>query len=133
VSELLTEFPAPLNPLAVAPVIFDRVDPGCRLAQEEIFGPVLAVLTAKNLEEGLRLANGTRFGLAAGVWTDCEDEARFAAENLHAGIVHINSYGEDTMDAPFGGVKASGFGKDKSLLAFDSYSILKTMWHRDLP
>lgn len=129
----LTAFSAPLNPLAVAPVIFDEVDPGSRLAQEEIFGPVLAVLTADTFEQAIVLANGTRFGLAAGVWTDCEDEAARAIEELRAGIVHINCYGEDTMEAPFGGMKASGFGKDKSLLAFDGYSLLKTTWQRSLP
>jgi len=129
----LTHFPDPANPLAVAPTIFDDVDPCSELAQEEIFGPVLSVIVADNLQHAILLANATRFGLAAGIWTDCQREATTAAAELLAGIVHINSWGEDTMEAPFGGVKASGFGKDKSMLAFESYSYRKTLWKNVTP
>lgn len=129
----LTHFPEPANPLAVAPTVFDHVDPHSRLAQEEIFGPVLSVVVAEDFQHAIQLANATRFGLAAGIWTDCDHEADVANGELQAGIVHINSWGEDTMEAPFGGIKASGFGKDKSMLAFESYCFRKTIWKKILP
>lgn len=128
----ITRFPQPANPRAVPPTIYDNVDPRCRLAQDEIFGPVLCVIIADNFHNAIQIANSTRFGLAAGIWTDCQKEADAAAAELQAGIVHINSWGEDTMEAPFGGIRASGFGKDKSLLAFEGYSCRKTIWKKTL-
>ena len=111
-----------------SPVIFDGVDPNSKIAQEEVFGPVLVVLTVKNIEEAIELANNTQYGLAASIWTNRLDEAYQASRSLRAGIVHVNSYGDDDNLAPFGGVKESGLGKDKSLYAFDEYSNLKTVW-----
>ena len=74
------------------------------------------------------LANNTKYGLAASIWTNKLNEAYQVSRALKAGIVHINSYGDDNNLAPFGGVKESGLGKDKSLYAFDEYSNLKTVW-----
>lgn len=112
----------------LAPSIFTQVAPQSELAQEEVFGPVLAVMSYDTLSQGLILANQTRYGLAAAVWSHDLDEALFCAQELQAGIVHVNSYGEDTNAIPFGGIKESGIGKDKSLLAFDEYSVLKSTW-----
>lgn len=112
----------------VAPTVFTDVPPGHPLAQEEIFGPVLVCSAFDTLQEALELANGTRFGLAAAIWSDSLDEALLCSRELEAGIVHVNSYGDDDMTAPFGGIKESGLGKDKSLFAFDDYSTLKTTW-----
>jgi acyl-CoA reductase-like NAD-dependent aldehyde dehydrogenase len=74
------------------------------------------------------LANATDYGLAASVFSDSLDEALFISRSLDAGIVHINSYGEDDISIPFGGMKQSGLGVDKSLMAFDEYSINKSTW-----
>jgi acyl-CoA reductase-like NAD-dependent aldehyde dehydrogenase len=112
----------------IAPVVFTDVPQDDPLAQEEIFGPVLVSASFDTLQEAIDLANCTRFGLAASIWTDNLDEALQSARALEAGIVHINSYGEDDMTAPFGGIKESGLGKDKSLFAFDDYSTRKTTW-----
>jgi len=112
----------------IQPVIFDNVDPHSKIAQEEIFGPVLVVLGFNNIKEAIEIANSSKYGLAASIWTNDYDEAYQVSRALEVGIVHINSYGEDDEMAPFGGVKESGLGKDKSLYAFDEYSNIKTTW-----
>jgi acyl-CoA reductase-like NAD-dependent aldehyde dehydrogenase len=112
----------------VAPVIFDDVDPNSKIAQEEIFGPVLVVIGVDNIKEAISIANNSKYGLAASIWTNDLDEAYQVSKALEAGIVHINSYGDDDNMAPFGGIKESGLGKDKSIYAFDEYSELKTIW-----
>ncbi len=110
----------------LSPTIFDDVDPNSEIAQEEIFGPVLAVIDYDSLKQGIQIANNIRYGLAAAVWSCDFDEALWCAQQLEAGIVHINSYGEDNMSVPFGGFKESGLGKDKSIFAFEEYSQLKS-------
>lgn len=110
------------------PVIFDNVDSSSKIATEEIFGPVLVVIGVDNIKEALEIANSSNYGLAASIWTNDYDEAYQVSRLLEAGIVHINSYGDDDNMAPFGGVKESGLGKDKSIYAFDEYSDLKTIW-----
>lgn len=113
------------------PTILDGVRSSMRVAQEEVFGPVLSVLRAEDPEDAIRLANDTRYGLAAAVWTDDFDAAHHVAGALRAGTVHVNCYGEDDITAPFGGVGESGSGsKDKSLLAFDDYMERKTTWFK---
>lgn len=121
-------FPPYAGGFYIPPVVFCDVPPASVLAQEEIFGPVLVTHRYETLENAIGIANGTRFGLAAAVWSDHLDEALGCADQLQAGIVHINSYGEDDITVPFGGIKESGIGKDKSLLAFDDYSTLKATW-----
>lgn len=113
---------------AVLPSIFVNVDLASSIVQEEIFGPVLVVIGFDRIQEAIDIANDSRYGLAASIWTSDLDEAYHVARELQAGIVHVNSYGEDNNTAPFGGIKESGTGKDKSMFAFDEYSYLKTMW-----
>jgi len=112
----------------VAPTILDGVRPDDRLAQEEIFGPVLVVIAFDDIKEAVEIANRSRYGLAASVWTNDYNEAYQVSRLLEVGLVHINSYGDDDMSVPFGGVKESGLGKDRSLYAFEEYSNTKTTW-----
>jgi gamma-glutamyl-gamma-aminobutyraldehyde dehydrogenase len=110
------------------PTVFDRVDPGMRLAREEIFGPVLSVLTFDDVEEAVRLANATEYGLAAGLWTSDLTTAHRVARALRAGTVWVNCYEEGDLTVPFGGMKQSGNGRDKSAHALEKYTELKTTW-----
>jgi gamma-glutamyl-gamma-aminobutyraldehyde dehydrogenase/4-guanidinobutyraldehyde dehydrogenase/NAD-dependent aldehyde dehydrogenase len=114
--------------LYVEPTLFDGVDPGMRIAREEIFGPVLSVLSFASLDEAVRQANSTPYGLAAAVWTSDLSRAIRTARRLRAGTVHVNQYDNDDITVPFGGYKQSGNGRDKSLHAFDKYTELKTTW-----
>lgn len=110
------------------PAVLDRVPHGSRAVQEEIFGPVLAVAEFAGIEEGLALANQTAYGLAASVWTSELTVAHRVARELRAGTVWVNTFDATDVFAPFGGVKASGSGRDKSLHAIDEYTALKTTW-----
>lgn len=112
----------------IAPTIFDQVTPTMKIAREEIFGPVLSVLGFTDLNEAIRQANATSYGLAAGLWTGDLRKAHQGARALRAGTVHVNQYDDDDMTVPFGGYKQSGNGRDKSLHAFDKYTELKTTW-----
>ncbi|MCJ8174970.1 aldehyde dehydrogenase [Pseudomonas viridiflava] len=112
----------------VEPTIFDGVNNAMRIAQEEIFGPVLSVLTFDTAEEAIEIANDTQYGLAAAVWTSNISKAHLTAKALRAGSVWINQYDGGDMTAPFGGFKQSGNGRDKSLHAFDKYTELKATW-----
>ncbi|MEU8827649.1 aldehyde dehydrogenase [Streptomyces sp. NPDC048636] len=112
------------------PTVFDRVDPGSRLAREEVFGPVLSVLAFDDLEEAVRLANATDYGLAAGLWTSDLTTAHRVSRALRAGTVWVNCYEEGDLTVPFGGMKQSGNGRDKSVHAMEKYTELKTTWIR---
>ncbi|MES5820533.1 aldehyde dehydrogenase [Streptomyces sp. RG80] len=112
----------------LAPTVFDDVDPGMRLAREEIFGPVLSVLTFDDLDEAVRLANATEYGLAAGLWTSDLTTAHQVSRRLKAGTVWVNCYEEGDLTVPFGGMKQSGNGRDKSAHALEKYTELKTTW-----
>lgn len=112
----------------VAPTIFDQVDNGMRIAQEEIFGPVLSTITFRDLDEAIRIANNSLYGLAAAAWTANVSKAHRVARGLRAGTVWINCFDEGDMTVPFGGYKQSGNGRDKSLHAIDKYVETKTTW-----
>jgi gamma-glutamyl-gamma-aminobutyraldehyde dehydrogenase len=114
----------------VEPTVFDGVRNDMRIAREEIFGPVLAILRFRDEAEAIRIANDTSFGLQASVWSSHVDRAHRVARALRAGTVHVNQYDEDDITVPFGGFKQSGNGRDKSLHAFDKYTELKTTWLR---
>lgn len=114
--------------LYIEPTLFDGVESSMRIAREEIFGPVLSVLSFTDLDEAVRQANSTSYGLAAAVWTADMSRAIRTARRLRAGTVHVNQYDNDDITVPFGGYKQSGNGRDKSLHAFDKYTELKTTW-----
>ncbi len=118
----------PESACAVLPTIISDLPLEDKLAKEEIFGPVVVVLEAKSMDEAVKIANASEYGLAGAIWTDDLNEAYNVTERVEVGLMHINSYGEDDNAAPFGGVKQSGLGKDKSSYAFDEYSDLKTIW-----
>jgi gamma-glutamyl-gamma-aminobutyraldehyde dehydrogenase len=98
------------------------------IAREEIFGPVLSTIAFDSEEEGLRIANDSPFGRAAGIWTRDITRAHRLARQLRAGSVWVNYWDGGDMTAPFGGYKQSGNGRDKSLHAFDKYTELKATW-----
>ncbi|MFJ9896005.1 aldehyde dehydrogenase [Streptomyces sp. NPDC091280] len=112
----------------VEPTVFDRVEAGAGLAREEIFGPVLSVLSFNTLEEAVELANATEYGLAAGLWTSDLSTAHRVSRALKAGTVWVNCYEEGDLTVPFGGMKQSGNGRDKSAHALEKYTELKTTW-----
>ena len=112
----------------VAPTAFDRVDPASPLAQEEIFGPVLAIIDFESEAEAVALANGTRFGLMAAVWTRDVSRAHRVARSLEAGQVFVNAYGAGTgIEMPFGGFKKSGIGREKGIAGYLEYSQIKNI------
>jgi gamma-glutamyl-gamma-aminobutyraldehyde dehydrogenase len=113
----------------VEPTIFDGVQPSMTIAREEIFGPVLSVLTFDSLAEGVAIANDTSYGLASSVYTSSLDAAHSVAKQIRAGTVSVNCFSEGDTGVPFGGYKESGFGgREKSLLAHDQYTETKTIW-----
>jgi len=112
----------------VRPAIFDRVDPAMRIAQEEIFGPVLATLSFDSVDELVARANGTIYGLAAAVWTRDIAKAHRIARALKAGTVWINTYNVLDAASPFGGYKMSGFGRELGRHALELYTEIKSVW-----
>lgn len=112
----------------VEPTVVE-VAPGSPQAREEIFGPVLSVLTVGSAEEAIALANDTRYGLAASIFTANIKRALRGARAIRAGTVTVNSFGEGDISTPFGGFKASGFGgRDNGIHAHDQYTQVKTIW-----
>jgi gamma-glutamyl-gamma-aminobutyraldehyde dehydrogenase/4-guanidinobutyraldehyde dehydrogenase/NAD-dependent aldehyde dehydrogenase len=114
----------------VQPTIFSGVTSDMTIAREEIFGPVLSVLSFSDAADVVRQANQSVYGLQAAVWTRDINKAMGVARALRAGTVHVNQYDEDDITVPFGGYKQSGVGRDKSLHAFDKYTETKTTWIR---
>jgi gamma-glutamyl-gamma-aminobutyraldehyde dehydrogenase len=112
----------------IPPTILDNVKNNMVVAQEEIFGPVLVVIECDGLDDAISIANDSQYGLAAAVWTDKLNEGHKAAKRLRAGTVWVNCFDLTSINAPFGGYKQSGIGRDKSLHAFDKYTELKTTW-----
>ena len=112
----------------ISPAVFVDVTNNMTIASEEIFGPVLSIITFDTQEEAIAIANDTNYGLAAAVWTQDITRAHMVARALRAGTVHVNSYDDDDITVPFGGYKQSGNGRDKSLHALEKYTELKTTW-----
>ena len=113
----------------IPPTIFDNVSARNTIAREEIFGPVLAVMSVGSDEEALTLANDTCYGLQASVFSANGRRALRAARRIQAGTITVNCYGEGDITTPFGGYRQSGFGgRDNSLAAFDQYTQTKTIW-----
>lgn len=105
----------------IEPTIFRDVENGSELAQEEVFGPVLAVIPFDTEEEAVAIANATKYGLASGVWTTNLPRAMRMIRAIHAGTVWVNTYRAAQVMAPFGGYKDSGFGKERGLVALEEF------------
>jgi (Z)-2-((N-methylformamido)methylene)-5-hydroxybutyrolactone dehydrogenase len=112
----------------VQPTIFTGVRNDMRIAQEEVFGPVLSVIRFKDEAEALRIANDVRFGLAAAVWTKDIGRAIRMSEKLQAGTVWVNTYRAVSFMAPFGGYKDSGLGRENGIDAVREYLQTKSVW-----
>ena len=112
----------------VAPTIFADVQDDMRIAREEIFGPVMSVLSFSDEEEVIARANATPFGLAAGVFTRDLARGHRVVARLQAGTCWINAYNLTPAGMPFGGVRQSGFGRENARAALDSYSQIKSVY-----
>ncbi|AET94171.1 aldehyde dehydrogenase (plasmid) [Burkholderia sp. YI23] len=113
----------------VEPTIFDNVTHDMSIARDEVFGPVVCFIEYADIDEAVRIANDTCYGLAASLWTDNVNQAHKVAARIRAGTVTVNCFGEGDLSTPFGGFKQSGFGgRDKSVYAHDQYCELKTTW-----
>jgi len=110
------------------PTIFDGVANSMTIAREEIFGPVLSVITVDDFDQAIALANDSAYGLAAAVWTRDVKKAHKAARALQAGTVWINAYNLYDAASPYGGTKASGFGRETGLAGLDFYTQTKSVW-----
>ena len=112
----------------VQPPVFADVKPAMTISREEIFGPVLAAIDFADVDEAIARANDSPYGLAAGVWTRDIKKAHYVARKLQAGTVWVNTYNVYDTAAPFGGYKASGFGREMSAHALEHYTQIKTVW-----
>jgi (Z)-2-((N-methylformamido)methylene)-5-hydroxybutyrolactone dehydrogenase len=112
----------------VEPTIFANVRPEMRIANEEVFGPLLALIPFDDEEEAVRIANSTIYGLAAGVWTSSIRRALVMSERLEAGTVWVNCYRVTSYMTPFGGFKRSGFGREGGMEAIREYLQTKSVW-----
>ncbi len=110
----------------VQPTVFGRVDPQSTIAQEEIFGPVLSIITYRDEDEAVRIANGTPYGLGGGVWSGDESRALAVARRLRTGQVDING-GPFNMFAPFGGFKQSGHGRELGKFGLEEFLEYKSL------
>jgi aldehyde dehydrogenase (NAD+) len=111
----------------VEPTIFDRVRDDMAIARDEIFGPVVSVLSFKKVEEVIQRANDTSYGLAAAIWTKDLDKAHLFARRVRAGTVWVNCYHVVDTTTPFGGFKMSGQGRENGEAALEHYTELKTV------
>ncbi|MFB6250992.1 MAG: aldehyde dehydrogenase [Halobellus sp.] len=112
----------------VEPTVFGSVTNQMTVGSEEIFGPVQTIQTFADYEEAIELANDTRYGLAAGIGTERTSLVHQTADDLHAGLVYVNEYGPILPDAPYGGFKQSGFGKDLGIEALEHYQRTKSVY-----
>jgi acyl-CoA reductase-like NAD-dependent aldehyde dehydrogenase len=112
----------------IQPTVFAGASNDMRIAREEIFGPVIVVIEFDTEEEAIAIANDTEYGLASAVWTSDLRRAHRVAREINAGTVWVNTFDASDVTTPFGGIKNSGSGRDKSLHALDNYTHLKTTW-----
>jgi aldehyde dehydrogenase (NAD+) len=123
---------APMGGHYVRPTLYGDVDPGHALARDEIFGPVQVIIPFRDEEEAVAIANGTDYGLVAGIWTNDGGRQMRMAREIRSGQVFINNYGAGGgVELPFGGVGKSGHGREKGFEALYGFSALKTVavWH----
>jgi acyl-CoA reductase-like NAD-dependent aldehyde dehydrogenase len=110
------------------PTVLDEVSPRMRVAQEEIFGPVLAVMTFDDVDEAIAIANRSQYGLVTGIWTRDINKALTISSRVKTGQVYVNTYGAGGgVELPFGGYKRSGYGREKGLESLQSYLQLKNV------
>jgi len=114
----------------VAPTVFDKVTPQMRIANEEVFGPVLSTIRWKDEDEAMRIANAVTYGLTGAIWTRDIDRAHRLADRMDAGYIWINDTAAHFTGVPFGGVKASGLGREESIEELQSYTTVKTFNQR---
>jgi len=112
----------------VTPTIFADVNDEMTIAKEEIFGPVVAAMPFEDLDEVIRRANNSEFGLAAGLWTQDVKKAHYVANELKAGTVWVNCYNVFDAASPFGGYKQSGIGREMGSYALENYTEVKSVW-----
>ncbi|MCK6449367.1 MAG: aldehyde dehydrogenase [Alphaproteobacteria bacterium] len=117
----------------VKPTIFTGVENRMRIAQEEVFGPVLSVIKFKDEEDAVRIANDIAYGLGAGVWTQSVRRAHTMARRIKAGTVWVNTYRAVSFLMPFGGYKASGLGRENGMEAIEGYLQTKSVWINNGP
>ena len=110
------------------PTVFDKVSDDMTIAREEIFGPVVAALPFEDVEEVAARANQSMYGLAAGVWTSDVKKVHKMVALLNAGVIWVNTYNQFDAAAPFGGFKASGYGREMGHAVLDAYTQIKTAW-----
>jgi betaine-aldehyde dehydrogenase len=111
----------------IAPTVFTGVEPEMAIAKEEVFGPVLSVLTFSNPAEAIRIANSTMYGLSAGVWTRDIDTAFQVSQGVRAGTIWVNTFMDGYPELSFGGYKQSGLGRELGRFALDEFTELKTV------
>jgi aldehyde dehydrogenase (NAD+) len=115
------------NGLFIAPTVFSDVERGMRIAEEEVFGPVLSVIAFDDEEEAVAIANSVEYGLAAGVWTRDIARAHRVVDQLEVGQVWVNTYRTSAAQAPFGGTKRSGYGRERGLDALAEYTYIQNV------
>ncbi len=112
----------------VAPTIFTNVTNDMRIAQQEVFGPVVSIIKFKDEDDAIQIANDTQFGLAAAVWTQDLHRALYCVDRIEAGTVWVNNYRSTSFATPFGGYKMSGLGREGGVEAIKEYLQVKSVW-----
>ena len=112
----------------IGPTIFSGVTNDAHLAQEEVFGPVVVMISYEDEDDAVRMANDTVYGLAAGIWTQDVNKAIRMADRIHAGTVYINNYFNATTQSPVGGFKQSGYGREAGFEGMRCFMQTKSVW-----
>jgi aldehyde dehydrogenase (NAD+) len=115
------------NGFFISPTVFADVDNRSTIAQEEIFGPVLSIIPFDDEEQAIEIANDTKYGLASGFWTKDLSRAHRVSRQINAGTVWVNTYRNAAAQAPFGGMKQSGYGRERGVHALQEYIRIKNV------